>query len=133
MELRWLTADEQELEAAIEELDEESRPQVKGRSYVPAGTAFVLLLVYFAVVWLVFASRIDAETRPRVEPGAVGDLVLHTVIFAVLWYATARLARWLEKPPRDSQVRAWREHTTGVVNDVEIARPPRHLRLAHHR
>lgn len=105
MDLRWLTAEEQELEGAIAELDEDGRPEVEGRSSVTGAIAFLLLFVYFGVVWLRFAGSIHVEAR-RVAPGAVGGLVLHMVIFAVLWYATSRLDKWLSKPRRDVEVRA---------------------------
>lgn len=120
MELRWLTAEEHEVEAAIAELEEDERPQVEGRSPIVTGVAFFLLLVYFGVVWLVFAMRIDPEAQPRVEFGAVGSLVANIVVICALWYVTRRLdARW-SRPRREAEVRAWREHLTGMVNDVEI-------------
>ncbi len=120
MELRWLTAEEHEVEAAIAELEEDERPQVEGRSPIVTGVAFFLLLVYFGVVWLVFAMRIDPEAQPRVEFGAVGSLVANIVVICALWYVTRRLdARW-SRPRREAEVRAWREHLTGMVNDVDI-------------
>ena len=56
MDLRWLTADEQELEVAIENLDEDSRPEVPARSSLPAAIAYMLLIGYFGVAWLSFAN-----------------------------------------------------------------------------
>ena len=120
MDLRWLTADEQELEVAIENLDEDSRPEVPARSSLPAAIAYMLLIGYFGVAWLSFANSIDAEAHPRVAPGAVNGLVVNMVVFAVLWFVTTKIAKRLSRPRRDTQVRAWREHLTGMVNDVEI-------------
>lgn len=120
MDLRWLTAEEHELEAAIAALDEESRPEVEGRSLVPAGIGYILLLVYFGLIWLGFSNSIDAAARPRVPPSAVGGLVINLAVFVALWYATTKLAKWLDRPRRESEVRAWREHLTGMVNDVDI-------------
>lgn len=119
MDLRWLTADERELEAAIEELDEDERPQVEGRSWVPAAIAFLLLFAYFGVAWFAFADGIDVAAG-RVAPGAIAGLVVNMAIFAVLWWATRRLDKWLRKPRRDVQLRTWREHLTGMVNDVDV-------------
>ena len=120
MELRWLTAEEQELEAAIEQLDEDERPEAESRSFVPAGIAHVALLVYFGVAWFVFAGGIDPDASPPVELGSVVALVVNMLVFSALWYATVLLGRWLDKPPRDAELRAWREHLTGLANDVEI-------------
>lgn len=119
MDLSWLTAEEQELEAAIEELDEDERPEVERRNFVPTAIAQLLLLGYFGVVWLLFADSIDVET-PRVAPGAVGVVVLHTAVFVALWSAIQRLDKRMSRPPRDVEVRAWREHLTGLVNDVDV-------------
>src|SRR5690606_23147374 len=83
-----LAADEQELEVAIENLDEDSRPEVPARSSLPAAIAYMLLIGYFGVAWLSFANSIDAEAHPRVAPGAVNGLVVNMVVFAVLWFVT---------------------------------------------
>lgn len=119
MDLRWLTADEQQLEAAIKELDDGDRPDVKKRSFTPAAIAYCALLVYFGVVWHVFASRIDVEAG-RIAPGALAALVGNLGVIVVLWYVNKRFDKWLNTPRRDVELRAWREHMTGYVNDVDI-------------
>jgi len=119
VDLRWLTADERELEAAIENLDDDERPDVPGRSFVPAAIAYIVLLVYFGVAWLAFADSLDVDGG-RVPAGAIIGLVVNMLIFVGLWYAALRFSRWLDKPPREAELRAWREHMTGMVNDVDI-------------
>ena len=49
MDVRWLTADEQELEAAIEELDEDSRPTIERQGSRLSGVIFVAL--FAALIW----------------------------------------------------------------------------------
>lgn len=118
MDVRWLTVDEQELEAAIEELDKASRPKVQPRGGVGGGISLMLLFAFFGIVWFRFAGSIDAEARPRVPPSAVGELVVGMVVVVLWCYVMVRVSRRFVGPRRDSEVRAWREHLTGLANDV---------------
>lgn len=122
MDVRWLTADEQELEAAIEELDEDSRPTIERQGSRLSGVIFVALFLYFGIAWFIFGQSIDADARPRVELRAVGELAIHMGLIVLGFYLLKKYGqRHLRKPPpREPQVRLWREHLTGLANDVPL-------------
>ncbi|WP_147918779.1 hypothetical protein [Ruania zhangjianzhongii] len=118
MDVRWLSAPEGEVEAAISDLDKESRPQVAPKQHALVMVNIALLLVYFGVVWLVFADRIDAAARPRIELTAWRDLGVALVVFALWCYATSRLNAWAGQPRRSTRLRVWRQHLTALANDL---------------
>lgn len=120
MDLRWLTAEEHELEAAIEKLDEDDRPELKPRYTVLPLALHLVLIGYLGIALLVFNGSIDETGDPPVEGGAVVVLVVNLLVFVGLWYAAVRFERWWDRPRHETKVRVWREHLTGLVNDVEI-------------
>lgn len=120
MDLRWLTADEHELEAAIENLAEDDRPELNPRHTMLPLALHLVLLGYLGIALLVFNGSIDEAGDPPVEAHAVAWLVFNLLVFVGLWYATVRFGRWWDRPRHETKVRMWREHLTGLVNDVEI-------------
>lgn len=119
MDLRWLTAGEQEVETAILALDKEARPTVRPRGGFVVGASFALLLILFGVTWFRFGNSIDPQARPRVELAAVGELAVGLVVVVLGFWAMARLDKRLTRPRREDQLRAWRQHLTVLANDVE--------------
>lgn len=93
IETRWLTAPEAEVEAAFAALDPKPKPPppLAPRSIVPVVLTVLVLGVYFGVVWLVFASRIEAAAEIRLTH--VRDLVIALVVFALCCYGSVRFSR----------------------------------------
>lgn len=119
MNLRWLSAAEDDVVAAIGTVDKDSRPQGAPRKGVLFHLNLMLLFLYFAISWIVFADNIDADARPRVEPSAVVGIVIAMVIFGAWLYGTRWLSTWSNRSGRSSQLRAWRQHLTALANGVE--------------
>lgn len=118
MDVRWLTAPVGEVEAAIEALDEDSRPKVPQQRSTLEIVLVGLFAVAFGVIWLAFGGRIDPADQPRIAPGAVRDLVVSLVVFTILAYGARRLNARVNRPRRSAQLPAWRTHLTALANGV---------------
>ena len=119
MDVRWLSAPEGEVEAAIADLDQESRPSEQRQRSALEVVLVVLFAIAFGVIWLVFGGRIEPSAQPRIAPGAVGDLVISLAVFAVLAYGARRLIARMTRPRRSAQLPIWRTHLTALANDVD--------------
>ena len=119
MDVRWLNAPEGEVEAAIADLDEESRPKVPRRRSVLELVFLALFAVFFGVIWFVFGGRIDPAAQPRIQPNAVRDLIISLAVFSLLAYGAKRLTAWVDRPRRSDQLPVWRTHLTALANGVE--------------
>ena len=119
MDVHWLTAPEGEVDAAIADLDEESRPKVRRRRSVLELVFLALFAVFFGVIWLVFGGRIDPTAQPRIDPNALRDLLISLAVFGVLAYGAKKLTAWVDRPRRGDQLPVWRTHLTALANGVQ--------------
>lgn len=119
MDVRWLSASEGEVEAAIADLDEESRPKVPPRRSALEFVLVALFAVFFGVICLVFGARIVPSAQPRIAPGAIRDFVVSLAVFALLAYGATRLTTWVNRPRRSDQLPVWRTHLTALASGVE--------------
>lgn len=117
MDTRWLSAPEEEVEAEGATLDPAVRQQMAPKSQVLLVLNLLLLGIYFGVVWLVFAGRVDASAQPQIEPNAIRDHAVAMSVFGLWCYGSIRFSRWRRR--RSDPVPAWRQHLTALANGLD--------------
>ncbi|MFJ4045076.1 hypothetical protein ACIPV2_04945 [Microbacterium sp. NPDC089987] len=130
MDLRWLSAPEFEVAAAIDRARRGSRPR-----WMPTARQLIvhvnhcLMLWYLCIVWFTLGVRIDTLQENRITAVDVRDIVILTVVF-LIWCAGALLLwRWSKLPPsRRSRLASWRQTLTSLANGFE-PQPTRRARF----
>ncbi|MGC0273459.1 hypothetical protein ACO0LV_10765 [Pseudactinotalea sp. Z1739] len=128
LDVRWLSAPEAEVEAAITDAGAEAHDPP---SWVPRRRSLVgyvsvwLLLWYLAVVWVSLGVHIDA--RGGWEPRDIPTVTV-TMGIAIGWtWGTLRLFRWADRPSSSARIAVWRSNLTALANGFE----PEPARRAH--
>jgi hypothetical protein len=121
MDLRWLSAPDDEVAAAMATLRRDSRPAwVPTKRQVLVHVNNCLMLWYLCIVFLVFGVRVDSYDDGQVSGAVLRGLAATMAIFAVWLYGTYRLHRWAAKPPSPRAKRQqWRLILTALANGFE--------------
>jgi hypothetical protein len=121
MDLRWLSAPDDEVAAAMATLRRDSRP-----AWVPTKRQMLvhvnncLMLWYLCIVFLAFGVRVDSYDAGQVSDAVLRGLAVTMTIFAAWLYGTYRLYRWAAQPPSPrARLREWRLNLTALANGFE--------------
>ncbi|HLS25280.1 MAG TPA: hypothetical protein VK063_05325 [Beutenbergiaceae bacterium] len=128
LDVRWLSAAETDVEAAITDKQAHEPPRWAVRRTSLAGYLSLLLqLWYLAVVWVTLSIRVDNHGGWRAS-----DLltVAITMGIFILWSrGTARIFERAANPTHAEQVRVWRSNLVAKANGFE-ADPVRRARFS---
>lgn len=130
MDLRWLSAPEPDVAAAIDRARRDARPR-----WMPTVRQLIvhvnhcLMLWYLCIVWFTLGVRIDTLQNNRVTSVDVRDIVILTVVFLIWCGGAVLLWRWSNLPPsRRSRMASWRQTLTALANGFE-PQPTRRTRF----
>ena len=126
IELRWLSAADDEVAAAMATLRSASRPAwVPTRRQILVHVNQCLILWYLFIVFMAFGIRVDVFHDSQADASDIRGLTVTMTILAVWLFGTYWLHRWAAKPP-SSRVRLnqWRQDLTAMANGFE-PRPSR--------
>ncbi|MHA6670140.1 hypothetical protein ACX3O0_14870 [Homoserinimonas sp. A447] len=121
MDLRWLTAPDQEVAAAMAAVRHDSRPTwVPTRRQVLAHVNRCLILWYLCIVFMVIGIRVDGYQDGQVMASDISALMVSITILAAWLYGTYWLQVWAGKPssPR-ARLKQWRQTLTALANGYE--------------
>lgn len=121
MDIRWLTASDADVGAAVAALKRDSRPAwVPNKRQVLVHVNNCLLLWYLCIVFMTFSIRVDDFQGGQVTGTDVLDIVGSMVVFAAWLAGTVWLTRWAARPPTpQAQLRQWRQDLTALANGFE--------------
>lgn len=121
VDLRWLTASEDEVAAAMAAQRSGSRP-----GWVPTKRQLLvhvnncLILWYLCIGFMVIGVRVDGIQDGRVTGTDVRDLVIVVLVLAVWLAGTVWLRRWAKRPPSPrARLAEWRQSLTALANGYE--------------
>ncbi|WP_147303971.1 hypothetical protein [Subtercola boreus] len=121
MDLRWLTAPEAEVAAAMATVRRESRPAwVPSRRPVLVHVNQCLLLWYLAISFVSIGVRVGSSEGGHVSASDVPSIVVTLVILALWLSGTFWLHRFAARPPSPrARLREWRQTLTALANGFE--------------
>ncbi len=121
MDLRWLTAPDGEVAAAMRRVRKDSRPGwVPSRRLVIVHVNHCLMIWYLGIAWVSLGVRIDTVQDNRIEPRDVRDIVIVSLVFVVWVVGTLFLYRWAQRPPSPkARLREWRQTLTALANGFD--------------
>jgi hypothetical protein len=121
MELRWLSAPEHEVAAAMESIRRDSRPTwVPTRRQVLVHVNHCLILWYLCIVFMPVGVRVDVFQNGQLDTSDFDYLIVMMTILAVWVFGTYWLHRWAARPPSPrSRLKEWRQALTALANGFE--------------
>jgi hypothetical protein len=121
MDLRWLSASDHEVAAAMATVRRDSRPKwVPTKRQLLVHMNHCLILWYLCVVFLGFGIQVDGVDDGTVSASVAGGLTLSLAILAVWIFGTILLYRWAARPPSPrAQLGDWRTSLTALANGFE--------------
>lgn len=121
VELRWLTAPEDEVAAAMAAQQRDARPSwVPTRRQLLVHVNHCLMLWYLCIGFMVIGVRVDGVQDGRVTGTDVRDLVFVIAVFALWLLGDVWLRRWAKRPPSPrARLAAWRQLLTALANGYE--------------
>lgn len=120
MDVRWLSAPEADVEAAIgDERAHEPPPWVPRKVSLAGSISLLVLLWYLAFVWIYIAA--DVEARGGWRLGHVPVVVVTMGIFALGVRGTCRLFERARQPGREERMAARRSALVAGANGFEYA------------
>jgi len=121
MDLRWLSAPDNEVAAAMATLRRDSRPSwVPTRRQVLVHVNNCLILWYLCIVFLAFGVRVDSQDDGQVSADVLRGLAVTMAIFVAWLGGTVWLYRWAARPPSPrARLREWRLTLTALANGFE--------------
>jgi hypothetical protein len=121
MDLRWLSAPDDEVAEAMRTVRTSGRPSwVPSRRKVLAHVNDSLILWYVCVVLMYWGIVTDGTGDGTVTPSTIAGLAGAAMVL-VLWLLGSRLLhRWAARPPSPrARGREWRQHLTALANGFE--------------
>lgn len=121
MDLRWLTAPDSDVAAAMATMRRESRPKwVPTRRQVLVHVNHCLILWYLCIVFMVFGIQVDGYGDGTVTGAVWRGIGVSMVVLAVWLVGTVLLYRWAAKPPSPkARLKEWRQTLTALANGFE--------------
>jgi hypothetical protein len=121
MDLRWLSASDAEVAAAMASARRDARPKwVPTRRRVLLHVNNALILWYLAIVLLTFAIRVDVQDQGQVSASVLRGLLIAGVVLALWLYGTIWLYRWSRRPPSPrARMKEWRQTLTALAYGFE--------------
>jgi hypothetical protein len=121
MDLRWLSASDAEVAAAMASARRDARPKwVPTRRRVLLHVNNALVLWYLAIVLLTFAIRVDVQDQGQVSASVLRGLLIAGVVLALWLYGTIWLYRWSRRPPSPrARMKEWRQTLTALAYGFE--------------
>ncbi|MFT2692546.1 hypothetical protein [Clavibacter zhangzhiyongii] len=121
MDLRWLSAPDDEVAEAMRTVRTSGRPSwVPSRRKVLAHVNDSLILWYVCVILMYWGIVTDGTGDGTVAPSTIAGLAGAATVL-VLWLLGSRLLhRWAARPPSPrARGREWRQHLTALANGFE--------------
>ena len=121
MDLRWLSAPDDEVAEAMRTVRTSARPSwVPSRRKVLAHVNDSLILWYVCVVLLYGGVVTDGAGEGTVTPSTITGLTGAAVVLAAWLLGSRLLHRWAARPPSPrARGREWRQHLTALANGFE--------------
>ncbi|MFT2706618.1 hypothetical protein [Clavibacter zhangzhiyongii] len=121
MDLRWLSAPDDEVAEAMRTVRTSGRPSwVPSRRKVLAHVNDSLILWYVCVVLLYWSDVTDARGDGTVTPAILSGLAGVAAVLAVWLVGSRLLHRWAARPPSPrARGREWRQQLTALANGFE--------------
>ncbi|RIJ57539.1 hypothetical protein, partial [Clavibacter phaseoli] len=118
MDLRWLSAPDDEVAEAMRTVRTSARPSwVPSRRKVLAHVNDSLILWFGCVVLMYWGIVTDGVGDGRVTPATIAGLAGAAVVLAVWLLGSRLLHRWAARPPSPrARGREWRQHLTALAN-----------------
>ncbi|MFH6680807.1 hypothetical protein [Clavibacter michiganensis] len=118
MDLRWLSAPDDEVAEAMCTVRQSARPSwVPSRRKVLAHVNDSLILWYVCIVLLYWGVVTDGAGDGAVTPATIAGLAGAAVVLAVWLLGSRLLHRWAARPPSPrARGREWRQHLTALAN-----------------
>ncbi|QOD44834.1 hypothetical protein [Clavibacter zhangzhiyongii] len=121
MDLRWLSASDDEVAEAMRTVRTSGRPSwMPSRRKVLAHVNDSLILWYVCVILMYWGIVTDGTGDGTVTPSTIAGLAVAAMVL-VLWLLGSRLLhRWAARPPSPrARGREWRQHLTALANGFE--------------
>ncbi|MCR2814456.1 hypothetical protein [Microbacterium jiangjiandongii] len=120
LDLRWLSAPEAEVAAAMAGIRRDSRPGwVPTKRQVLVHVNHCLLLWYLCIAFMTIGIRVDGMQDGTASPSDFRDLGIAVAILAVWLCGTFWLYRWAAKPPSPrARIAQWRQTLTALANGL---------------
>ncbi|MFT2751835.1 hypothetical protein [Clavibacter sp. Sh2088] len=121
MDLRWLSAPDDEVAAAMRSVRQGARPSwVPSRRKVLAHVNDSLLLWGLCLVLMYWGVVTDGAGDGTVTPSTIAGLAGAAVVLGVWFLGSRLLHRWAARPPSPkARGREWRQHLTALANGFE--------------
>ncbi|RIJ51458.1 hypothetical protein DZG00_08800 [Clavibacter lycopersici] len=121
MDLRWLSAPDDEVAEAMRTVRQGARPRwVPSRRKVLAHVNDSLLLWGLCLVLMYWGVVTDGAGDGTVTPSTIAGLAGAAVVLAVWFLGSRLLHRWAARPPSPrARGREWRQHLTALANGFE--------------
>ena len=121
LDLRWLSAPEHEVAAAMATARRSERPRwVPTRRQLLVHVNNCLILWYLCIGFLTIGVRVDAEQDGEVRGPDVVALVIVLAVLAAWLAGTVWLHRWAARPPSPkARLHVWRQTLTALANGFE--------------
>jgi hypothetical protein len=118
MDLRWLSAPDDEVAEAMRTVRTSARPSwVPSRRKVLAHVNDSLILWYVCIVLMYWGIVTDGVGDGTVTPATIAGLAGAAVVLAVWILGSRLLHRWAARPPSPrARGREWRQHLTALAN-----------------
>lgn len=122
MDLRWLSAPEDEVAAAMAAVRRTSRPSwVPTKRQVLLQVNHCLILWYLCIVFMVYGISVDSYHGGQATEADITGLAVAMAILAVWLFGTYRMHVWAAKPPSPrARLKEWRQTLTALANGFEV-------------
>ena len=120
-ELRWLTAPDAEVAAAMAAVRRDSRPTwVPTRRQVLVHVNYSLMLWYLCIVFVTIGVSVDVQHDGRADGADIGAFVIALAVLALWLAGTFWLHRWAARAPSPKVLmNGWRQDLTALANGYE--------------
>ncbi len=121
MDVRWLSAPDNEVAAAMAALRRKSRPSwVPTKRQVLVHVNNSLILWYLCIALMTIGIRVDSQQDGRVYENDIEGMVVTAIVLIVWLCGTYWLHRWAARPPSPrARLTAWRQDLTALANGFE--------------
>ncbi|MCR2784813.1 MULTISPECIES: DUF3137 domain-containing protein [unclassified Microbacterium] len=121
VDLRWLTAPEDEVAAAMATVRRTSRPSwVPTKRQVLLRVNHCLILWYLCIVFMVYGISVDSYHGGQATASDITGLFAAMAFLAVWLFGTYRMHVWAAKPPSPrARLKQWRQTLTALANGFE--------------